>query len=154
MFNSIRGYNFLVAISSQILLLINTVTAVPQDDSADLFEASNYDVYNLEDGIEGIVPLKRLSKDERQNIDTTFKEGDTHEITVQEVDTTSKKIILMMDMNLGSGENDDSSDIKLQENSGTEPDKIELPKDIIDKIAENENSDEEPGNVDTETPEG
>ena len=43
-------------------------------------------IFDLGEGLEGIVPLKRMKKHEKNQILTNFKEGDTHEVTVQEVD--------------------------------------------------------------------
>ena len=48
-------------------------------------------IFKLEDGLEGIVPLKRIGKNEKQQLLMSFKEGDTHNVTVQEVDAESKK---------------------------------------------------------------
>jgi small subunit ribosomal protein S1 len=103
-------------------------------------------IFKIEDGLEGIVPIKRLSKDEKQKILSTFKEGDTHEITVQEVDAESKKIILMMDLELGGDEKDEPEIRKTTEN---DPEKIEIPQDIIDQISDNDNTNEESGSADT-----
>jgi len=104
-------------------------------------------IFKIEDGLEGIVPIKRLSKDEKQKTLSAFKEGDTHEVTVQEVDSESKKIILMMNLELGGGEKDES---EIQETTETNPEKIEIPQDIIDQISDNDNTNEESGAADTE----
>ena len=65
-----------------------------------------------------------------------FKEGDIHEVTVQEVDEEYKKIILMVDLGINDIEAADISygdSAKLEE---TKSEKIEIPKEIIDNISE------------------
>ena len=96
-------------------------------------------IFDLENSIEGIVPLKRMQKHEKNQIIANFKEGDSHEVTVQEVDEEYKKIILMMDLGLDNVEADEESVEAVEE---SEPEKIEIPQDIIDKASE-DNSDEE-----------
>ena len=54
-------------------------------------------IFNIEDELEGIVPLKRLSKNEKQYISSSFTEGSSYEVTVQEVDVDAKKVILIME---------------------------------------------------------
>ena len=104
-------------------------------------------IFKIEDRLEGIVPIKGLSKDQKEKLLSTFKEGDTHEVTVQEVDAESKKIILMMNLELGGGKKDES---EIQETTETNPEKIEIPQDIIDQISDNDNTNEESGSADTE----
>ena len=57
-------------------------------------------IFELGNNLEGIVPLKRMKKHEKNKILSNFKEGNSHEVTVQEVDQEYKKIILMMDLGL------------------------------------------------------
>ena len=80
----------------------------------------------------------------------SFKEGDTHDVTVQEVDAESKKIILMMDLELDSDGNEASVESEPLVISEDETEKIEIPKDIIEQISNNENKNEESGSADTE----
>mgnify|MGYP001312652847 CR=1 FL=1 len=96
-------------------------------------------IFDLENSIEGIVPLKRMQKHEKNQILANFKEGDSHKVTVQEVDEEYKKIILMMDLGL-SGVEAEEEPVELVEES--EPQKIEVPQDIIDNVSE-DNSDVE-----------
>lgn len=104
-------------------------------------------IFDLDNGLEGIVPLKRLNKDEKERIFTSFKEGDTHKVTVQEVDAESKKIILMIDLGLNDGK-DTSNAPEVEVNPESETEKIEVPQDIIEKISEDENKDEETDSAD------
>ena len=98
-------------------------------------------IFDLTDGLEGIVPLKRLKKHEKAAILSKFKEGDSHEVTVQEVDQEYKKIILMIDLGLEGIESESDEDVKL-DIVEPETDKIEIPQDVIDQISENDNSSE------------
>ena len=65
-----------------------------------------------------------------------WKENETYEVTVQEVDEEYKKIILMMDLGIeGINEGDikQTMDVDVEEE---EMDKIEITKEVIDKIDE------------------
>ena len=55
---------------------------------------------DLDENLEGIVPLQRMKKREKDQLFEKFKEGDSHQVTVQEVDEEYKKIILMIDLEL------------------------------------------------------
>ena len=57
-------------------------------------------IFELGNNLEGIVPLKRMKKHEKNHILANFNEGDSHEVTVQEVDEEYKKIILIMELSL------------------------------------------------------
>ena len=98
-------------------------------------------IFDLTDGLEGIVPLKRLKKHEKAAIISKFKEGESHEVTVQEVDQEYKKIILMIDLGLEGVESEINEDVEL-DIVEPESDKIEIPQDVIDQISENDNSSE------------
>ena len=54
-------------------------------------------IIKLDDDIEGIIPFKNLSKEERKIIKNTLNPEDKVEATVQEVDEELRKIILVMD---------------------------------------------------------
>ena len=107
-------------------------------------------IFKIEEGLEGIVPLRSLNKDEKQKIHTIYKEGDTHEITVQEVDEESKKIILMMDIEIGTNEKQDPVGNDINDSPDDSPEKIEIPQDIIDQISEDGDIDEDSDSVDPE----
>ena len=77
-------------------------------------------ILKLDNDIEGIVPFKNLSKEERKQIKDTLNPDTKVEATVQEVDEELRKIIFMMDFSdyLNNNENpesedsDDSSDVE------------------------------------------
>ena len=94
-------------------------------------------IFDLGEGLEGIVPLKRMKKHEKNSILTNFKEGDSHEVTVQEVDEEYKKIILMMDLGLDGLEGDDEAEPEMVVDEA-EPEKLEIPQEVIDQISEND----------------
>ncbi|MDP6571087.1 MAG: S1 RNA-binding domain-containing protein, partial [Candidatus Marinimicrobia bacterium] len=101
-------------------------------------------IFDLGENLEGIVPLKRLKKHEKNHILTNFKEGDSHEITVQEVDEEYMKIILMMELGIDEAQADDTSDQKVEP---LEPEKLEIPQDVIDQVSANESSGEDAGST-------
>ena len=108
-------------------------------------------IFNLDENLEGIVPLKRLKKSEKDQLFEKFKEGDSHEVTVQEVDEEYKKIILMIDLGLDEtteGDTEEPVDAKVQED---EVEKIDIPQEIIDNISEND-TEEESTESDEESP--
>ena len=104
-------------------------------------------IFDLGEGLEGIVPLKRMKKHEKNSILTNFKEGDSHEVTVQEVDEEYKKIILMMDLGLDGLEGDDEAEPEMVVDEA-EPEKLEIPQEVIDQISGNDEKNESEDNVD------
>ena len=98
-------------------------------------------IFNLDEGLEGIVPLKRLKKHEKNNILINFKEGETHEVTVQEVDEEYKKIILMMDLGLDELPDEGESNAEKGDDE-LESEKLEIPQDVIDQVSDNETNNE------------
>jgi small subunit ribosomal protein S1 len=102
-------------------------------------------IFKLNDNLEGIVPLKRIKDSQKHQISEKFTEGETYDVTVQEVDEEYKKIILMMDLDLGIDESEEENnplDVKSDE---LKPEKIEISKEIIDQIS---NSEEESQDAD------
>ena len=104
-------------------------------------------IFDLGEGLEGIVPLKRMKKHEKNSILTNFKEGDSHEVTVQEVDEEYKKIILMMDLGLDGLEGDDEAEPEMVVDEA-EPEKLEIPQEVIDQISGNDEKSESEDNAD------
>ncbi len=98
-------------------------------------------IFDLGEGLEGIVPLKRMKKYEKNQILTNFKEGDSHEVTVQEVDEEYKKIIIMMDLGLDGLEGDDEAEPEMVVDEA-EPEKLEIPQEVIDQISGNDKKSE------------
>ena len=98
-------------------------------------------IFDLGEGLEGIVPLKRMKKHEKNQILINFKEGDSHEVTVQEVDEEYKKIIIMMDLGLDGLEGDDEAEPDMVVDE-TESEKLEIPQEVIDQISGNDKKSE------------
>ena len=71
-------------------------------------------ILKLDNDIEGIVPFKNLSKEERKQIKDTLSPDTKVEATVQEVDEELRKIILMMDFS-DYLNNDKESDLENKE---------------------------------------
>ena len=97
-------------------------------------------IFDLGENLEGIVPLKRLKKHEKNHILTNFKEGDSHEITVQEVDEEYMKIILMMELGIDEAQAEDEPSHKIEP---LEPEKLEIPQDVVDQVSANESGSED-----------
>ena len=104
-------------------------------------------IFDLGEGLEGIVPLQLMKKHEKKSILTNFKEGDSHEVTVQEVDEEYKKIILMMDLGLDGLEGDDEAEPEMVVDEA-EPEKLEIPQEVIDQVSGNDEKSESEDNVD------
>tara|TARA_B100000941_G_scaffold286532_2_gene260247 strand:- start:1032 stop:2882 length:1851 start_codon:yes stop_codon:yes gene_type:complete len=93
-------------------------------------------IFTLEHDLEGIVPLKRLSKQARADIKSKYKQDDTLNVIVQEIDQESKKVILMLDIPESKeqkAKKEEKEAIKKLKNESTS-DKIEVPQDIIDSL--------------------
>ncbi len=103
-------------------------------------------IFDLGEGLEGIVPLKRLKKHEKNKILINFKEGETHEVTVQEVDEEYKKIILMLDLGLDGLEDEGEPETEMVVDE-PESEKLEIPQDIIDNISDNKENNESEDSV-------
>jgi len=97
-------------------------------------------IFNLDDGLEGMVPLKQMNKDKKHHIITSYKEGETYDVTVQEVDADSKKIILMMDIGFDENVIENTTDTELPISSEEEAEKIEIPQDIIDQVLDDDSN--------------
>lgn len=98
-------------------------------------------IFQLENDLEGIVPLKRIPKHERKKIKTTFIPGQEYDVTVQEVDQEYKKVILMMEW-----EKEDEPEHERDDRERERPqkvkivnepasDKLEIPQEILDRLA-------------------
>jgi len=72
-------------------------------------------ILKLDNGIEGIIPFKNLSKEERKQIKDVLTPDCKVEATVQEVDEELRKIILMMDFS-DYLNNEEKSDLEDKEN--------------------------------------
>ena len=97
--------------------------------------------------IKGHVVVKELSTPLSTKHFTSYKEGEIYEVTVQEVDEESKKIVLMIDLGV-DGEKAKSIESELPEE--LKDDKIEIPQEVIDQISDNENKDKESSSTDSE----
>ena len=91
-------------------------------------------IFDLDKGLEGIIPLQRMKKHERNQILANFKEGDSHQVTVQEVDEEYKKIILMMDLGLENINDDKKAELKSNK-PVDESEKLIIPQEIIDQVS-------------------
>ena len=82
-----------------------------------------------------------MKKHEKNQLLTNFKEGASHEVTVQEVDEEYKKIILMMDLGLDGLEGGDEAVPEMVVDEA-EPEKLEIPQEVIDQISGNDEKSE------------
>ena len=95
-------------------------------------------IFNLGDGLEGIVHLKKLNKDRKNLIIKSYKEGEKYDVTVQEVDIDLKKIILMMDIDIENDTTEEALNINTPVASDEEAEKIEIPQDVIDQVLDDD----------------
>ena len=98
-------------------------------------------IFQLDNDLEGIVPLKRIPKHERKLWKDKFKPDEVFNVTVQELDQESKKVILMAELNIPTDGKESVEEVKLK----NEPtgDKLENPQAIIDNLAGSDSSDKE-----------
>ena len=54
-------------------------------------------VIKLDDEIEGLIPMNKISKEQKKNIVSTLNEGDSLDLLVVEVKSDDKNITLMLD---------------------------------------------------------
>ena len=94
-------------------------------------------IFELDNDLEGIVPLKRIPKHERKLWKDKFKPGEVFNVTVQELDQESKKVILMVELDIQS-DGEAPEEVKLT-NEPTS-DKLQIPQEILDNLAEVEPS--------------
>ena len=69
------------------------------DKITGLFEKMNDSgiIIKLDDEIEGLIPMKKISKDQKKTIVSSLNEGDTLDLVVVEVKSKDKHISLMLD---------------------------------------------------------
>ena len=54
-------------------------------------------VIKLKDELEGLIPMNKISKEQKKNTVSNLNEGDSLDLLVVEVKTEEKHIILMLD---------------------------------------------------------
>ena len=54
-------------------------------------------IIKLDDEIEGLIPMNKISKDQKKTVVSSLNEGDTLDLLVVEVKPDDKNIILMLD---------------------------------------------------------
>ena len=54
-------------------------------------------IIKLDDGIEGLIPMNKISKDQKKTVVSSLNEGDALDLLVVEVKSDKKNIILMLD---------------------------------------------------------
>ena len=54
-------------------------------------------IIKLDDEIEGLIPMNKISKDQKKTVVSSLNEGDTLDLLVVEVKSNDKNIILMLD---------------------------------------------------------
>ena len=54
-------------------------------------------IIKLDDEIEGLIPMNKISKDQKKTVVSSLKEGDALDLLVVEVKSDDKNIILMLD---------------------------------------------------------
>ena len=54
-------------------------------------------IIKLDDEIEGLIPMNKISKDQKKTVVSSLNEGDALDLLVVEVKSDDKNIILMLD---------------------------------------------------------
>ena len=54
-------------------------------------------IIKLDDEIEGLIPMNKISKDQKKTVVSSLNEGDTLDLLIVEVKSDDKNIILMLD---------------------------------------------------------
>ena len=86
-------------------------------------------IFTVDSNIEGLAPTaKNISDDVKEEMKKEIKAGNKYDVTVIKIDSNNRKIILSIDQFA------DEMAGASYEPEQIEPDKIEVPQDIIDKI--------------------
>ena len=89
-------------------------------------------IFTVDDNIEGLAPTpKNIPDDIKQEMKKDIEVGNKYDVTVIKIDSNNRKIILSIDRFA-----DQMGDFSYEPEE-MEPDKIEVPQDIIDKIKDN-----------------
>ncbi len=95
-------------------------------------------VINLENGVEGIVPIGQMPKKDRGDISKAISIGEKLKLKVLEVNKNEKRIVLSREQAITKQPKDGVEAYKLKPIDTT--DKIEIPDEIREKIAKSEAS--------------
>jgi small subunit ribosomal protein S1 len=98
-------------------------------------------IFDLGNSIEGIVPMKRIPKTLRSKVKAEYTQDNSFEVLVQEVDSESKKIVLMLD--LGEEGIEAQQEAKKKIKNVDTSDKLEIPQEVIDSISAAKKTEEE-----------
>ncbi len=93
-------------------------------------------VVKLEYGLEGIVPLSQMPKQDRKNVAEKVKIGEKMQLKVIEVNRTEKKLVLSREQAISKKPRSDAEAYMMKQKKTTG--KLEIPEVIIEKIAESE----------------
>jgi small subunit ribosomal protein S1 len=89
-------------------------------------------IVQLEENVEGLIPLGDMSKKDRKNYTRAVRVGEDVELRVEKVDRDERKVILEReDLILNEEEKEIAKVISTQENATQ---KIEIPEDILNKL--------------------
>jgi small subunit ribosomal protein S1 len=98
-------------------------------------------IVQLEENVEGLIPMGDLSKKDRKNYTKAVKVGEEVELRVEKVDRDERKVILSRDdLIMNEEEKEIAKVISSQENATQ---KIEIPEDILNKLQTEEKGEEE-----------
>jgi len=89
-------------------------------------------IVQLEENVEGLIPMGDMSKKDRKNYTKAVKVGEDVELRVEKVDRDERKVILSRDdLIMNEEEKEIAKVISSQENATQ---KIEIPEDILNKL--------------------
>jgi len=96
--------------------------------------SDNVIVVKLKHGIEGIVPVSQLPKEDRKDVNKSIDIGQKMQLKVLETNKRDKKVVLSRQQAISKKPKTKTEDYIASQ--GETSDKLEIPKQVIDKITE------------------
>ena len=89
-------------------------------------------IVQLEENVEGLIPMGDMSKKDRKNYTKAVKVGEDVELRVEKVDRDERKVILSRDDLIMNEEEKEIAKVISNQENATQ--KIEIPEDILNKL--------------------
>ena len=99
-------------------------------------------VVKLEYGLEGIVPLSQIPRQDRKNVAEKIKIGEKMQLKVLEVSKNEKRLVLSQEQAIPKKPKSDAEAYMMKQKKAT--DKLEIPEAVIKKISKSEKAKKEP----------
>ncbi|HAE87750.1 TPA: hypothetical protein DCG86_06980, partial [Candidatus Marinimicrobia bacterium] len=96
-------------------------------------------IVQLEENVEGLIPMGDMSKKDRKNYTKAVKVGEEVELRVEKIDRDERKVILSRDDLIMNEEEKEIAKVISNQENATQ--KIEIPEDILNKLQTEEKED-------------